>query len=111
MPRYRCLIRGDNFVTKDADTKISRDMGFFTTRWVWAKDHHEAETKALAKLKKDTFLKDSAKKGISDVTFEEIEISKIPLWGIFSTRAHNNPFKFGKGCVWYEMEEEDKNEM
>jgi len=108
MPRYVCLIRGEHFLRTDAETGIQKEYGFYTSRWIWAKSFDEAETKALAKLKRDKTIKFCAQKTISKVYFENIEISNFSWFGFLSQFAYSNPLKFGKGCTWYEMKDEEE---
>jgi len=64
MKKYEVLIEGRNFVI-EIDGKEQR-AGFYTTRWVEAKDPKEAELKAVAIIKRDPKLKGMAKNSLKN---------------------------------------------
>lgn len=52
MNKYRIFIEGKNFLIEFDDKP--KNMGFFTTRYVEAIDHAEAENKAIELIKNDS---------------------------------------------------------
>ena len=80
MPWYQCFIRGEKF--PGFVLRQKKSVGFYTTRFVEARDAEAAETKALAQLKKDKALAVPRfrRNRMARVHFEEIrEMSRRPL--------------------------------
>ena len=95
MPWFRCLIRGENFITADEEA-----MGFYATRWINAKDASAAEVACLKRLKKSNDLRESfppEKSKLAKVYFEEIE------------EIEESSERFGGGYVFFNMSEADEN--
>ena len=44
--KFRVLIKGHNVLLRDVDTGVTERLGFFTTRFVKARDEEAAEQKA-----------------------------------------------------------------
>lgn len=70
------------------------NYGFYTTRYVSARNEESAEFKCLAKLKKNKWLKSlrSDEQSPAMVHFEEIDEVKVKFWKLF-----------GKGHCFYKM--------
>ncbi|HJP95836.1 MAG TPA: hypothetical protein VJ843_00535 [Candidatus Saccharimonadales bacterium] len=72
--KYRVLINGENFLL-NIDGRVQR-MGFYTTRFVEAKDAEQAEAIAVELIKRDTKLSETVlnKRGDSPMLHaEEVE--------------------------------------
>jgi hypothetical protein len=102
LPWYRCLVRGENFLLKDADTGALERYGFYTTRFVVANSPREAEMKTLALMRRERTFQPPAgceKPKDAKVFFEEIQ----PVRQLLPRLSR------GKGATWYLMD--DKEEM
>ena len=89
MPWFRCLIRGENFVTSDDEA-----MGFYTTRWIRSEDAESAELDCLERLKNEEELRQTFPLDLSPaakVYFEEVE------------ELAENPNKVGGGFTFFGM--------
>ena len=98
MPRYRVLLRGENFPLElESEEKL---YGFYTTRWVWAADEYAAEQKAVERVKQDQHL-------VSQIVHNETEpmiyLEDIDVDTWFS-------FKKGKGYSFYPMDEGEEED-
>jgi hypothetical protein len=100
MPRYKCLIRGSNFIVRDEDEFVDKSYGFYTTRFVWAKDEEVAETKCLEKLKSDKWL--------SSLKSDDTNPAMVHFESIEKVKLKYPHLGFGKGFCLFEMAHADE---
>ncbi len=96
MPCYVVILEGRNF-PGDAWGEPDKRYGFFTTRWVFARNPECAEHKAVAAVRKDEFIRAvaAARRDIEPrLTLESIR--EVPWLA----------FRRGSGASWYVEEAE-----
>ena len=95
MKKYRVMVEGVNFLI-EMDSEV-RKFGFFTTRFVEARDKEEAEARALDMLRVELKRLVRNEKSDSPMMFVE-EIEELETFGEFIVP--------GTGCAWYPDERE-----
>lgn len=99
MPRYKCLIRGENFLM---DTEAGPElMGFYTTRFIRGMDETHAEMRCLKKLMR---IKEYRRKFIG----EDRQTAKV-IFKDIQMAQNQFSFSFGKGNVFFYMSDADEN--
>ena len=98
--RYKCLIRGENFLLEDEDG-VKKYRNFYTTRFVRSDNEDNAELKCLEKLKKARYLKQ----------FRRLDLDRVPMIHFEDISLSKKQWKigFGKGCCWYQTDDADED--
>lgn len=97
MPVFAVMLRGENFVIS-VDEKPTR-LGFYTTRWVRARNPGEAELAAVALVKNDQTLVARVRRdaAVTPMMYAE-SVERRPWW---------QGFKSGSGYVFWDMDAEE----
>ena len=98
--RYKCLIRGENFLLED-ENGGKKYRNFYTTRFIRATNEEIAELKCVQKLKEDKQLKQ----------FRRLDLDRIPIVHFEDISLSKKQWKvgFGKGCCWYLTDDADED--
>ncbi len=92
MKKYRILIHGTNFALKDADTRKITKLGFYTTRWVEARDAGSAEDIAIKLIRKE----------LNSLVFNDRSDPPVMyIEKIYELEAFGDHLVPGKGFTWY----------
>lgn len=100
MPVFALLLRGENFLIR-MEEGVPERMGFYTTRYVRARNEEEAETRAVQMVRQAKSLRANIRTAsLTPMIYVEI-IERRPWW---------HRFKMQPGFAFWNMDKEDERE-
>ena len=99
MPVFALLLRGENFLIRMDG--VPERLGFYTTRYVRARNEEEAETRAVQMVRQAKSLRGNIRTASLTPMIYLEEIERRPWWHRFKTQP---------GFAFWDMDKEDKEE-